>query len=98
MASDPRCKGAYDAADITMTLLEDLKDKSGKKVLFESGLVLGHSTSDSSFKDFRRFWQKLKKKGLVGEVVRCRLGYEMIEGKSNGYVWGITKFRLADET
>lgn len=58
MRMDGRCKGAYDAADVPLYLMEDVISQRGDKkgqVIFKAGSVLGYTTSKSAMRELRTF-------------------------------------------
>lgn len=87
--ADPKCTGDYDAADVPFTLLEDLKDASGK-VILEAGKRVGYTTSITGMKPFRDFTKKVLLKydrdtDIVGEIGH----FAKFE---NGNKWGFLTF------
>lgn len=81
----------YPSADLPMVLQHDLK--KGAKVLAEKGQVVGYSLATTNWNVWRAFWTDCTNKGLGGQVVRVKLGYEKRTNRA-GNVWGIMTFTL----
>ena len=81
----------YPAADIIMTLSEELK---GKEKPHAAGTKLGHTTSRSNFQNFGEFLREVQKAGLMGTVVDATVGFTTVTSKKNGKTWGVLTFKL----
>lgn len=82
----------YSSCDLPMVLTHQVK--KGSKVLAEQGDKLGYSLSTTNWNTWRTFWTDCTAKGLAGQTVRVKLGYERRTNKA-GNVWGIMTFTLA---
>lgn len=84
----------YKSVDITMTLVEDLKDIKGK-VLLEKDAKIGNSVSATGMKNFINLVEQVKKAGLLNAEVLVKVTNEPKNGK--GKTWGVLQFELIGE-
>lgn len=82
----------YKSVDLPMVASEDYKDDKGN-VLISAGQVLGHSTSTTNWGNWASFWKSVQAAGLVGEVVKVKLGFEPKKNPA-GNSWGVVTFEL----
>ena len=75
----------YPAADIALTLLEDAGT-------LKAGQCIGHTTSTTSFKHFKKLVDEVHNAGLAGQEVEVEVGYESLTRNNN--TWGVLKFKL----
>ena len=90
---DPTCKGEYASVEIPMVLTSDAALPKGGKTV-EAGSRIGYAPSITGFKNFKKFWDLCQEKGLTGEVVKVRLGYEVKKGGGN--TWAVASFELIE--
>jgi hypothetical protein len=88
---DPKCKGDYDAADVPMTLIDDVEGGKGKDPI-KAGTVVGYTTSITGYKFFKAFAQQIYKAGLDDVDLKVRVFHEALE--SNGNTWGVLNFEF----
>ena len=77
----------YKSADISMTLVEDLKDITGKTVA-EKGNRIGNSISATGMKNLRNLIEQVKKEGLLNAEIEVKVTNEPKTAK--GKNWGIS--------
>jgi hypothetical protein len=88
---DPECRGQYSAAEIPMTLTQDVKlPKEGKVI--EAGTRTGYTTSVTAFAEFQRFYNEVERADLLGQKVLAKVGFKKKTG--NGNNWGVVTYTL----
>lgn len=92
--ADPDKFYTYKSADLSMTLIEDLKDIKGK-VVADKGQKLGNSVSATGMKNFRNFVEAVKKAGLLDAEIEVKITNEPKNAK--GKTWGVLQFELIGE-
>ncbi|MDE2105554.1 MAG: hypothetical protein KGL39_50475 [Patescibacteria group bacterium] len=87
-AVDPKCRGAYDAAEIPVILEADLR--AGDKV-YKAGSRVGITTSVTAFKPFMAWYREAKAEFGSDVNIPMRV---FVEQKSKAGIrdWGVPKF------
>lgn len=94
---DPNAR-PYEGADITMTLLDDIKVtvKGQSVTLAEKGTTLGHSTSTTNKANLKAFIDQILQQGLKDTIVEVEVSYEK-KTNAKGNEWGVLTFNLLGE-
>lgn len=84
----------FHAADIRITLSEEVTMKDGKTKL-TLGSVLGHTTSKTNFYEWSNFYEELAKADLIGQTVKVKLGWKEMTSPNVAKPWAVVTFELA---
>lgn len=95
--ADPKAR-PYDSADLTMTVISDMKGffKGKEVVLAPAGTILGHSLSTTNAANFKEFLDSVRDAGLIKSTVEVLVGYEP-RSNAKGQQWGVLTFSLVGE-
>lgn len=88
---DTKCKGDYKAADIPMTLVNDVKTLKGDAVLAKAGAKVGYTTSITGFYPFEELVKNAVKAGQASIKLRGKLKHDPKSKDSEN--WGIILFQ-----
>ena len=91
-SSAPHAK-VFPTADIVAVLAHDTA--LGKGDPLPVGTKLGICLSMSNWQNWVTFFKEVSLAGRIGQVVRVQLLGEEVNGKKNGYTWGVIGFQMA---
>lgn len=81
----------YNGADVEFTVAEDIKDLKGK-VVAKKGQKIGHTTTPTGLKNFKKLIKQAEQKNLKSEDILVKITNEPISKGGNN--WGVLKFEL----
>jgi hypothetical protein len=85
----------FPSADLSMHLLEPVKDMKGKEIgNVPVGAKIGHTTSMTNFSDFNDLYDAVAAAGKMNTVVKVKLTQKTITTATN--TWGVIIFTLVD--
>jgi hypothetical protein len=87
--ADPKCKGDYKAAEIPMTLAQDVTDKAGN-VIAKAGDMIGYTTSITGFEPFQQLVAAAFKTGNDNVTLSGTLKHKYMSRDRNE--WGVIQF------
>lgn len=85
----------YRSVDLGFTIAEPVKNMKSEEVE-KAGVRLGYATSTTNWANWEGFYRAVVAAGLLGRVVRVKLGSQA-KTNANKQVWGVVTFELLGE-
>lgn len=84
----------YPSVQIPIRLTQDIICPQTGNVLAQAGLMVGHTTAKTGWKNWQDFYNTVKANGLLGQNVPVKISNQAVAPKNTSYTWGVIEFKL----
>lgn len=84
----------YPAVQLPMRLTQNVLNPATQEVLAQEGIMVGHTTAKTGWKNWQDFYNTVKAQGLLGQRVIVEISNQAVAPKNSSYTWGVLSFKL----